>query len=78
MKEEHEELFGQHIAEFASEHDIQLYDDGIMKAIELFDECSHRWKSDLSVSIYDMAKDLEFNEMDEDIVEMIGAVWKRM
>ncbi|HBX27075.1 MAG TPA: hypothetical protein DEF72_06545 [Gammaproteobacteria bacterium] len=78
MNEEHEELFGQYIAEFASEYDIQLDDDGIMKAIELFDECSHRWRSNLSTSIYDMAKDLDFNEMDEDIVEMVSVVWKRI
>jgi hypothetical protein len=78
MDEQHEELFGQYIAEFASEYDIKLDDDGIMKAIELFDECSHRWKSNLSASIYDMATDLDFNEMDEDIVEMVSVVWKRM
>ncbi|MEC8118455.1 MAG: hypothetical protein VX132_01125 [Actinomycetota bacterium] len=74
LNEEHEELFSPYIAEFASEYDIKLDDDGIMKAIELFDECSHRWKSNLSASIYDMATDLNFNEMDEDIVEMVSLV----
>jgi len=49
-----------------------------MKAIELFDECSHRWKSTLSTSISDIAKDLDFDTMDEDIVEMVGVVWKRI
>ena len=78
MHEEHEELFDQYIAEFASEYDIKLDDDGIIKAIELFYECSHRWKSNLSTSIYDMATHLNFNEMDEDIVEIVSLVWKRI
>jgi hypothetical protein len=78
MNEEQEELFGQYIAEFAMKNDLKLDDDDIMKAIELFDECSHRWKLDLSASISDIAKDLDFDEMDEDIVKMVGIVWKRI
>ena len=46
MNEEQEELFGQYIAEFAVENNLKLHDDDIMKAIELFDECTHRWQSD--------------------------------
>ncbi|MEK9605454.1 MAG: hypothetical protein VW352_04165, partial [Gammaproteobacteria bacterium] len=78
MNEEQEELFGQYIAEFALENDLKLDDNDIMKAIELFDECSHRWQSDSNVSIQDMAKDLDFDEMDEDIVEMVSVVWKKI
>ena len=78
MDEEQEELFGQHIAEFALENDLKLDDNDIMKAIELFDECSHRWQSDSNASIQDMAKDLDFDEMDEDIVEMVSVVWKKI
>lgn len=78
MNEEYEKLFGQYVAEFTPEYDIQLDDDGIMKVIEVFDERSHRWKANLSTSIYDMAKDLDFNEMDEDIVWMINVVWKKI
>ena len=78
MNEEQEELFGQYIAEFAVENDLKLHDNDIMKAIELFDECSHRWQSDSNVSIQDMAKDLDFDEMDEDIVEMVSVVWKKI
>jgi hypothetical protein len=76
MNEEQEELFGQYIAEFALENDLKLDDNDIMKAIELFDECSHRWQSDSNVSIQDMAKD--FDEMDEDIIEMVSVVWKKI
>lgn len=68
MDEQREELFGQYVAEFTPEYDIQLDDDDIMKLIEVFDKCSHRWKANLSSSIYGIAKDLDFNEMDEDIV----------
>jgi len=49
-----------------------------MTAIELFDECSHRWTSDSNASIQDMAKGLDFDEMDEDIVEMVSVVWKKI
>jgi len=78
MNEEQEELFGQYIAEFALKNDLKLDDDDIMKAIELFDECTHRWKSDLSTSISDIAKDLDFDKMDEDIVEMVSVAWKKI
>ena len=78
MNEEQEELFGQYIAEFALKNDLKLDDDDIMKAIELFDECTGRWQSDSSASIQDMAKDLDFDEMDEDIVEMVSVVWKKI
>ena len=44
MNEGQEELFGQCIAEFAVEIDLKLHDDGIMKAIELFDERTYRWQ----------------------------------
>ena len=32
----------------------------------------------MSASISDIAKDLDFDMMDEDIVEMVGFVWKRI
>jgi len=47
-----------------------------MKAIELFDECTHRWQSDSNASIQNMAKDLDFDEMDDEIIEMVSVVWK--
>jgi hypothetical protein len=78
MNEEQEELFGQYIAEFAVENDLKLHDDDIMKAIELFDECTHRWQSDSNASIQEMAKGLDFDEMDDEIVEMVSVVWKRI
>ena len=78
MNEEQEELFGQYIAEFALENDLKLDDDDIMKAIELFDECTHRWQSDSNASIQDMAKDLDFDEMDDEIIEMVSVVWKKI
>ena len=49
-----------------------------MKAIELFDECTHRWQSDSNASIQDMAKDLDFDEMDDEIIEMVSVVWKKI
>jgi cell division protein FtsL len=78
MNEEQEELFGQYIAEFALEYDLKLNDDDIMKAIELFDECTDRWSSDSDASIYEIANDLGLKEDDEDIVEMISVVWKKI
>ena len=81
MNEEQEELFGQYIAEFAVENNLKLHDDDIMKAIELFDECTHRWQSDSNASIQNMAKDLDFDEMDEmddEIIEMVSVVWKKI
>jgi hypothetical protein len=78
MNEEQEERFGQYIAEFALENDLKLDDDDIMKAIELFDECTHRWQSDSNASIQDMAKDLDFDEMDDEIIEMVSVVWKKI
>jgi hypothetical protein len=78
MNEEQEELFGQYIADFALEYDLKLDDDDIMKAIELFDECTHRWQSDSNASIQDMAKDLDFDEMDNEIIEMVSIVWKKI
>ena len=78
MNEEQEEFFGQYIAEFAVENDLKLHDDDIMKAIELFDECTHRWQKDSQVSIEEMAKELDFNEMDDEIVEMVSVVWKKI
>jgi hypothetical protein len=78
MNEEQEELFGQYIAEFALENDLKLDDNDIMKAIELFDECTHRWQSDSNASIQDMAKDLDFDEMDDAIIEMVSVVWKKI
>ena len=78
MNEEQEELFGQYIAEFAVESDLKLHDDDIMKAIELFDECTYRWQKDSQVSIEEMAKELDFNEMDDEIVEMVSVVWKKI
>jgi hypothetical protein len=78
MNEEQEELFGQYIAEFAVENDLKLHDDDIMKAIELFDECTHRWQSDSNASIQDMAKDLDFDDMDDEIIEMVSVVWKKI
>ena len=78
MNEEQEERFGQYIAEFALENDLKLDDDDIMKAIELFDECTHRWQSDSNASIEDMAKDLDFDEMDDEIIEMVSVVWKKI
>ena len=78
MNKEQEELFGQYIAEFAVEKDHKLHDDDIMKAIELFDECTHRWQSDSNASIQNMAKDLDFDEMDDEIIEMVSVVWKKI
>jgi hypothetical protein len=78
MNEEQEELFGQYIAEFALENDLKLDDDDIIKAIELFDQCTHRWQSDSNASIQDMAKDLDFDEMDDEIIEMVSVVWKKI
>lgn len=78
MNEEQEELFGQYIAEFAVENNLKLHDDDIMKAIELFDECTQRWQSDSNASIQDMAKDLDFDEMDDEIIEMVSVVWKKI
>jgi len=78
MNEEQEERFGQYIAEFVLENDLKLDDDDIMKAIELFDECTHRWQSDSNASIQDMAKDLDFDEMDDEIIEMVSVVWKKI
>ena len=78
MNEEQEELFGQYIAEFAVENDLKLHDDDIMKAIELFDECTHRWLSDSNASIQEMAKGLDFDEMDDEIIEMASVVWQKI
>lgn len=78
MNEEQEELFGQYIAEFAIENDLKLHDDDIMKAIELFDECTYRWQKDSQVSIEEMAKEIDFDEMDDEIVEMVSVVWKKI
>ncbi len=78
MNQDQEELFGKYIAEFASEYDLQLNDDDIMKAIELFDECSERWQSNFDFSVYEIANELNLTEADEDIVEMINVVWKKM
>ena len=78
MNEEQEERFGQYIAEFVLENDLKLDDDDIMKAIELFDECTHRWQSDSNASIQDMARDLDFDEMDNEIIEMASVVWKKI
>jgi hypothetical protein len=78
MNEEQEELFGQYIAEFALENDLKLNDDDIMNAIELFDECTHRWQSDSNASIQAMAKDLDFDELDDEIIEMVSVVWKKI
>ena len=49
-----------------------------MKAIELFDECRYRLQSGSNTSIQSMAKDLDFDEMDEDIVELVSVVWKKI
>ena len=78
MNEDQEELFGQYVAEFASAHDLKLDDVDILKVVDLFDECTERWKTDVSVSIADMASDLGFTEKDEHIMEMVSFVWKRM
>jgi len=78
MNEKQEDLFGRYIAEYASEHNITLDDDGIMKAIELFDECAHQWQSDLSASIETMARNLGFDEEDEPIIGMVTSVWTKI
>ena len=78
MNEEQEELFGQCIAEFALENDLKLDDDDIMRAIELFDEYRYRWQSGSNTLIQNMVQDHDVDKMDEDIVEMVGVVWKRI
>jgi len=78
MNEDQEELFGRYVAEFALAHDLKLDDDDILKVVDLFDECTERWKTDVSVSIADMASDIGFTEKDEHIIEMVSFVWKRM
>ena len=40
MTEEQEELFGKYIDEFTLENDLKIYDEDILKAIELFNESS--------------------------------------
>lgn len=69
MNEDQEELFGQYVAEFALAHDLKLDDDDILKVVDLFDECTERWKTDVSVSIAEMASDLGFTEQDDHIME---------
>ena len=66
--EEQEEFFGQYVAEFAVEINLKLHDEEFMKAIELFDECTHRWQSDPNRSIQHMAKGHDFVEIDEEII----------
>ena len=74
MNEDQEELFGQYVAEFALAHDLKLDDDDILKVVDLFDECTERWKTDVSVSIAEMANDLGFTEQDDHIMEMVSFV----
>ena len=78
MNKEQEELFGKYVAEFAVNNNLQLDDDDIAKAIELFSKSSDRWKSDMSASIEHIAKELGFNERDDHIVEMVRAVWAKI
>ena len=78
MNEDQEELFGQYVAEFALAHDFKLDDDDILKVVDLFDECTERWKTDVNVSIAEMASDLGFTEQDDHITEMVSFVCKRM
>jgi len=78
LNEEQEELFGQCIAELALENDLKLDDDDIMRAIELFDECTYRWQSGSNKLIQNMVKDLDFDKIDEDIVEMVSVAWKKI
>ena len=78
MNEEQEELFNQYIVEFADENDLKLPDDDIMKAIDLCDECTYRWQKDSQASIEEMAEDPDFNEMNDEIVEMVSVVWKKI
>jgi hypothetical protein len=78
MNEEQEERFGQYVAEFALANDLKLDDDDILKVVDLFDECTERWKADVSVSITEMAGDLGFTEQDNYITEMVSFVWKQM
>lgn len=51
MNEEQKELLDRYIAEFAVENNRKLHDDGVTKAIELFDEYAHRWLSDSNAPI---------------------------
>ena len=78
MNEEQEELFGQYIAELALKNHLKLDDDDIMRAIELLNECRYRLQSGSNTSIQSMAKDFDFDEMDEDIIEMVSVVWKKI
>ena len=77
MTEEQEELFGKYIDEFNLENDLKIDEEDIFKAIELFDESSPHWQSNLNTSITDIAKDLDFEEIDKNIVEMVSVVWKK-
>ena len=77
MTEEQEELFGKYIDEFTLENDLKIDEEDIFKAIELFDESSPHWQSNLNTSITDIAKDLDFEEIDKNIVEMVSVVWKK-
>ena len=77
MTEEQEELFGKYIDEFTLENDLKIDEEDIFKAIELFDESSPHWQSNLNTSITYIAKDLDFEEIDKNIVEMVSVVWKK-
>ena len=78
INEEQEELFGQYIAELALKNHLKLDDYDIMRASEPLNECRYRLQSGSNTSIQSMAKDLDFDEMDEDIVEMVSVVWKKI
>ena len=77
INKEQDELIGKYIAEFALENDLKIHDEDILKAIELFDESSPHWQSNLNTSITGIAKDLDFEEIDKNIVEMVSVVWKK-
>ena len=64
MNEEQKELLDRYIAQFAVENNRKLHDDGVTKAIELFDEYAHRWLSDSNAPIQDMAKGLDCDEIE--------------
>ena len=49
-----------------------------MRTIELFDECTYRWQSGSNKLIQNMVKDLDFDKIDEDIVEMVSVAWKKI
>ena len=49
-----------------------------MRAIELFDECTYRWQSGSNKLIQNIVKDLDFDKIDEDIVEMVSVAWKKI